>query len=258
MFVTFRTPKKVTTFLQKVRTQRAKDIQEKDQQKWTPAIFYVFTLVGCGEKRSKSHPNNHQQSTNPPLRYPPNRELNEAPTKRAKLVGATNLLRRVLFLASRAPSPNRLPYPPAWCCCWLYSWSSFSFAFGFHPPKKSATNNTKTKTRYTLTTTMQKLSGASFFKPLEAVAFLGGGGFLGRPAAKMWKFRPKKLVFLKHLASPQGVLRFLLRFCWTMTCSKKMLVKLFLGRSRGLGMIQVSSFQTWSSTLGDVKSNHFV
>lgn len=31
----------------------AKDFHEKDQQKWTPSIFYVFTLVGCGKKRWK-------------------------------------------------------------------------------------------------------------------------------------------------------------------------------------------------------------
>jgi len=35
------------------------------------------------------------------------------------------------------------------------------------------------------------------FKPLEAVAFLRGEGFLGRPAAKMWKFRPEKLFFFE-------------------------------------------------------------
>lgn len=51
--------------------------------------------------------------------------------------------------------------------------ASLSFSVST-PPKKSATNNTKTKTRYTLTTTMQKLSGASFSSLLRQWLFWGG------------------------------------------------------------------------------------
>lgn len=70
--------------------------------------------------------------------------------------------------------------------------ASLSFSVSTPPKKKTRQITPRPKLGIHLPLL---LSGASFFKPLEAVAFFGGEGFLGTPAAKMWKFRPKNLFF---------------------------------------------------------------